>query len=731
MRRRLLLCAVLLGLLAPAALISPPAATGAPSAEALAPRLRVFTYNPDTFTVAQQSEAAALVGTARAGEIAIGDVDGDGSADTLLSGGTSGGLVEVREADGNMFTLRPFGTGYAGGLTVATGNLDGDTPAEIVVGSANESPPRFRVFNADGTPVGPEVAAYEPGFVGGVRVAVGDVDGNGVSEVVTAPGFGRASTVKVFTPAGALVSSFDAFATTFLGGATIAVENIDGDAREEVVVGAGPGGGPHVIAFDNGTAQTEFVAFNPATNTGTRVAAGVVGGAPAIVVTGRTNGAPEVRIFFLTDGQSGGGGTQRSILVSTNGDLAPAIRNGDVLTIDAAPRLIAVDPANVLDHTRGRVRVYGAGLATIATFVRAGDGNDNLVTRFEPVGHDDVDLVLAVPAGYPTGAKSLEIRDGTRFVAGLGFSVAARQVELDALVTTGVARAGGPHVREFSSDGASDGFFAGPGTATTGVRVARGDLTGDGIDEIVTGSGPEHPPTVRVFSPEGDLVRSFDAYAPNFLGGVFVAVGDVDGDGDNEIATGPGAGGGPHVRAFNAQGAPIGDLSAYAPTFHGGVNVATGDVDGDGVQEIITGAGPGGGPHVQAPRLSGARLASFAAYTSAFAGGVYVAGVDIDGDGVDEIVTGPGAGGGPHVRVFGAGGPIGDGFFAFSPAFQGGVSVAEVGDDIIGPNLIAVGAGFGGGPHVRIVDETGTEFDGFYAYSPQAIGGVLVAGGVA
>jgi hypothetical protein len=69
-------------------------------------------------------------------------------------------------------------------------------------------------------------------------------------------------------------------------------------------------------------------------------------------------------------------------------------------------------------------------------------------------------------------------------------------------------------------------------------------------------------------------------------------------------------------------------------------------------------------------------VASFFAYDAGFTGGVTVAAVDYDNDGVGEIVTGTGAGGAPHVRVFdGATLGVLQEFFAYDPGFIGGVFV--------------------------------------------------------
>jgi hypothetical protein len=75
------------------------------------------------------------------------------------------------------------------------------------------------------------------------------------------------------------------------------------------------------------------------------------------------------------------------------------------------------------------------------------------------------------------------------------------------------------------------------------------------------------------------------------------------------------------------------------------VRVGAGDVDGDGTKEIVTGAGPGGGPHVRVLHLGddGAvtDVASFFAYDPRFPGGVSVAGASRPGRPRDPAVLPP------------------------------------------------------------------------------------------
>jgi hypothetical protein len=228
------------------------------------------------------------------------------------------------------------------------------------------------------------------------------------------------------------------------------------------------------------------------------------------------------------------------------------------------------------------------------------------------------------------------------------------------------------------------------------------------------------------------VIREFYAYHAGFAGGVFVAAGDFNGDGRADIVTAAGAGGGPHVKVFDgATGAVLGSFFAYSANFAGGVHVAVGDLDGIGPAEIITGAGPGGGPHVRVFRHQGTPHPSFSdrfVYHAGFAGGVYVAAGDVDGDGRAEIITGAGPGGGPHVRVFDQSWNLVSEFYAYAANFQGGVRVGAM--DINGDNRreVITAAGPGGGPHVRAISIPLQERAGYYVFHPAFSGGVFAAG---
>ena len=250
------------------------------------------------------------------------------------------------------------------------------------------------------------------------------------------------------------------------------------------------------------------------------------------------------------------------------------------------------------------------------------------------------------------------------------------------------------------------------------VRLTRADINNDGTPDIIASMGAGGLPLIRAFdgsNPSNKLLE-FMAYDQAFTGGVFVAIGDLGNDGILDIVTGAGNSGGPHVKIFNSiTGAETSSFMAYDSNFRGGVSVAVGDIDGSGFAAIVTGAGQGGGPHVKVFNgTDHSLIKQFMAYASTFSGGVYVAVGDYLSDGKYEIITGAGAGGGPHIKIWDYETLNLDGqtmaFTDFTKPngevidaiFTGGVRVALA--DANGDNVLDIlaGAGPNGGPRVEV-----------------------------
>jgi len=292
---------------------------------------------------------------------------------------------------------------------------------------------------------------------------------------------------------------------------------------------------------------------------------------------------------------------------------------------------------------------------------------------------------------------------------------------------------GGPHVKVFDEATGRQrfSFMAYNAAFRGGVRVAVGDVNGDGTLDFVTAAGTGGGPHIKIFDGvDGHLVREFIAFDQNFRGGVNVAMGDVDGDGLDDIITGADSGGGPHVKVFSgADGSILQSFMAYDLAFTGGVRVAAGDLNFDGLADVVTGAGINGGPHVKAfNAVDDSLLQSFFAFNSAFRGGIFVAAGDLNGDGASEIVIGAGGGIGPQVTVFDpVAGTNRQTFAAYAANFTGGVRVAVRDADDDGHADIVTGPGHGGGPHVRVFNgQTEEDMHDLMAFDDAFRGGVFV-----
>ena len=312
------------------------------------------------------------------------------------------------------------------------------------------------------------------------------------------------------------------------------------------------------------------------------------------------------------------------------------------------------------------------------------------------------------------------------------FTVNTGTPNTPALIATSTGPGTASLIRVFDYASGGERFRIQPYESTFigGVRVAIGDVSGDGIDDIVTGIGPGGGPRIRVFSgKDGSVVKDFFAYEESFRGGLFVAVGDINGDGVKDILTGTEVGGGPRVSVFDGKtGAVLANFFAFDVNQRGGVRVAAGDFDGDGKAEIVATTGEGVATKVRILNADGSIVREFAPYTATFTGGVSLAVADVNGDGVPDIATGAEAGGGPHVQVFdGKTGATLLSFYAYDSGFTGGVRVALQDVDGDGKADIVTGMGVGGSSEVRVLRGTDLQpLDRFFAFDDMFTGGVYV-----
>ena len=388
---------------------------------------------------------------------------------------------------------------------------------------------------------------------------------------------------------------------------------------------------------------------------------------------------------------------------------------------------------------------------------------------FTILQNDGSEPVAGIFAGLPQGSN---LTSGIyifsiSYSGGSGNDITLRVVSINGapnpavegirqIFATAADAGGGPLVTVNYPDGHTSSFFAYDPGFTGGVRIAMGDINGDKFTDLVTSVGIGGGPHIKVWDlSTGAAIQmaSFFAFESAFTGGLYLGVGYLNSDSYADIIVGAGPGGGPRVTAFAGaqafainQNEVITNFFAYSDVFRGGVTVAAADRTGDGFDEIVTGAGFGGGPNVSVFQLvqttpnqfNPQLIQNFFVFDTTFTGGIFVAGgrfsngTNSSGQILDDIFVGTGPGTQAQVAVaFGTGG-----FYYLNPFgnFQGGarvgISSSSGSLDTPGINYLMVAAGPGGGPQVNLYQYAQSpgsinKIDQFFALNPEITLGVF------
>ncbi|MBI5055205.1 MAG: VCBS repeat-containing protein [Nitrospirae bacterium] len=284
-------------------------------------------------------------------------------------------------------------------------------------------------------------------------------------------------------------------------------------------------------------------------------------------------------------------------------------------------------------------------------------------------------------------------------------------------------------VKVFDADGSEAGIEFIAHEYKYGVNVATGDINDDGVDEIITapGPGPKNPAEVKIFDHNGDELTNLKIDVFEYSYGAHVGSGDFNCDGRSEVivGTGSGAGNPAYVKVFvydpTEQKMIDSGINLLAYDRGSGVKVAAGDVDNDGIDEIIT--APGNGTNTSVIKMWTVNTSAGTGHwtvsetkeypiKSRYGYSISLSAGDMNGDGYDEIVTGVIADRKmrDEIDIYDING---DSISTFRPyiARNYGVNIAigDLDDDGLTEIVAGAGAGAGNKAMVKVFDSNGIE----------------------
>jgi hypothetical protein len=526
--------------------------------------------------------------------VAIGDIDGDGKVDLAVACSSSNRISLLRNTSSTTaitFAAKVDLVGISTPNSIALGDLDGDGKGDLAVG--NRLGASLSVFRNTSS-IGTVSYAARVDFTTGtqpVSVAIGDLDGDGKVDLATAnTGSNTISILRNTSSTGTISYATKVDFATATNPRSGVIADLDGDGRSDL------------IAVNSGSNNVSILRNNPLfppTITSIAPTSGVVG--TTVTITGtnfNTTPANNVVLFGATRAiVTGATETQLTVTVPVGATYSP------IVVLNAATALLAYSRSNftpIFSPAKGAITSCdfvpkvdfstGTNPQSIAMGDLDGDGkadmavtnsSSNTVSIFRNTSTSGV-ISYAVKVDFPTGTTPR--------------SIAIGDLDGDGKVDLAITNFSSATVSVFRNTSVSGIISYSPkidfNTVTTPISVAIGDLDGDGKADlaVATSNGSITNGAASVFRNTSNVGIISFATKVDFTAGInprSIAIGDLDGDGKSDLAVTNAVSNTVSVFRNTSSGTVI----SYAakvdfPTGASPEFVAIGDLDGDGKADL-------------------------------------------------------------------------------------------------------------------------------------------------
>jgi hypothetical protein len=287
------------------------------------------------------------------------------------------------------------------------------------------------------------------------------------------------------------------------------------------------------------------------------------------------NNDPTINISGIGSVSVTGGTAGNTFNVTPSATTAFTVNGGGVASSATTDNTLALTLPGTTDPALSE-SMTANGLSGSATFSNRDSVNFSQITTITPSA--DIQATATGPTSVaPGGTVTI-----TFVIKNLSTTTAT-----NGIAVTDVLPSGATATWTAAASSGSDvvGAASGTGAINTTIDLAASGTVTFTVDETVSATATGGQTTTVTAGSPTDV---FDTNLTNNTASVTVTI-----PAPSLFAVGAGVGGGPQVKVYNPDGSLRLNFYAYDTSYHGGVTVATGDVNGGEFPDIVTGSAQG------------------------------------------------------------------------------------------------------------------------------------------